>query len=281
VQRQEQLPRTSKKALARLLSSFKPDRTQEVVECCLRELVRYYRHSGVGRNCRGIVHQMNTPLQVLSFQLELLEQKSQEEPSLAAAADQAASGPEASGRHPQDRLRQCRQELENLRRLACTLVREGLHEEAEGPIYLDLNQLCQQELELFQANPFFKHEVKKDFSFGESLPPLYGHYIDFSQSFRNLIDNALEAMAGDEVRRLAVLTSLKDNHLVLEIGDSGSGVPPENLSRIFEPFFTTKGKDRAGLGLFLARRLLAPYGGKIQVTSRPGETWFSVRLPVS
>jgi hypothetical protein len=67
VQRQEPLTWASKKGLARLLSSFKPDRTQEVVECCLRELVRYYRHSGVGRNCCGIVHQMNTPLQVLSF----------------------------------------------------------------------------------------------------------------------------------------------------------------------------------------------------------------------
>jgi two-component system, NtrC family, sensor kinase len=282
VQRQEHLPRASKKALSRLLTSFEPDRSQEVVECCLRELVRYYRHSGVGRSCRGIVHQMNTPLQVLSLELELLEQKSQEEFQLLPASEpQAGAKLEALRSNRQHRFQQCRQELEKLQSFARTLAREGVHEESEGYVYLDLNQLCQEELELFQANPFFKHDVKKVFSFAADLPPLHGHYIDFSQSFRNLVDNALEAMAGAEARRLTVQTSVQDHQRVLHIGDSGSGIPREKLPLIFEPFFTTKGEDRAGLGLFMARRLLAPYGGKIQVASRPGETCFSVWLPIS
>jgi signal transduction histidine kinase len=66
----------------------------------------------------------------------------------------------------------------------------------------------------------------------------------------------------------------------VSIGDTGFGIPRENLSRIFEPFFTTRGKDRAGLGLFMARRLLAPYGAVVQADSRPGETWFTVSIPV-
>jgi hypothetical protein len=50
----------------------------EAMALCLAELVRYYRHSTVGRRCTGVIHNMNTPLQVISFQLELLEHKSQE-----------------------------------------------------------------------------------------------------------------------------------------------------------------------------------------------------------
>ena len=281
MQPREKLLRASKKALSGLLSAFEPYRAQEVVERSLRELVRFYRHSGVGQHCRGIVHQMNSPLQVLSFQLELLEQKSREElqvwPACAPAAAEELAAIQDYRLH---RFGQFRQELEHLQKLTRALGREGAHEENEGLVYLDLNQLYQQELELFEAQPFFKHEINKEFSFDDGLPPIYGHYIDFSQSFRNLIDNALEAMAGAKVRKLTVHTSLQNQQRLLFINDTGCGIPPENLPRIFEPFFTTKGADRAGLGLFMARRLLAPYGGKVEAASVPGDTWLTVSLPL-
>jgi two-component system NtrC family sensor kinase len=280
VQRQEKVPRASKKALVQLLSSFEPYRAQEAVERCLRELVRYYRHSGVGRRCRGIVHQMNTPLQVLSFHLELLELKSQEELEVLPVCEPQAAGKlKALGEYRRHKFGQFRTELEKLQKLTQTLGTEGIHEEEEGRVYLDLNQLYQQELELYLAQPFFKHEIKKEFSFDQGLPPIYGHYIDFSQSFRNLIDNALEAMVGVGRGKLLVHTAFRNNHRLLRVGDTGCGIAREHSAHIFEPFFTTKGPDRAGLGLFMARRLLAPYGGKIQAASVPGETWVTVSLP--
>lgn len=253
-------------------------------ERCLRELVRYYRHSSAGRRLAGIVHQMNTPLQVLSFQLELLQQKSQDELKyLRECCPGVAEKLLALCRHRLQKLEQFQEEVNHLQALARRLLQQGLHEEHPGSRYLDLNQIYQEELELYLAHPFFRHQVVKEYRFQEGLPLIYGDYLDFSQSFRNLVDNALEAMEGEARRQLTVETGFKEGCRVLRIRDTGVGIPPEILPRIFDPFYTTKGtkeEPRSGLGLFMARRLLSPYDGQIQVESRPGETRVTVRLPV-
>jgi signal transduction histidine kinase len=255
------------------------------LERSFQELVRYYRHSSVGRRCLDIVHQMNTPLQVLSFQLDLLEQKAQEELGLLTASLQADTDPLVILNHyRQAKFSQLRRELNRLQNLSRSLVLQGLHEDAQDKFPLDLNRLCRQELELYQADPFFKHRVTGEFHFQDGLPLFPGYYIDFSQSLRNLIDNSLEAMAGTDRRQLTVVTACQNQRIMLRIGDTGVGIPPAALPRIFEPFFTTKqipGRDRAGLGLFMVRRLLTPYQAEIRVDSDSGGTWMTVTFPVA
>jgi two-component system NtrC family sensor kinase len=269
------------------VSASRPDYApaDEVLERSFQELVRYYRHSSVGRRCLGIVHQMNTPLQVLSFQLDLLEQKAQEELDILSRSpladiDQLV----ALNRYRQEKFDQWRRELDHLQNFSRNLVLHGVHEDAQEKLPLDLNQVYRQELELYLAQPFFKHQVTKEFHLGDGLPLFSGHYIDFSQSFRNLVNNALEAMEGVDRRRLTVVTAFQDRRVLVRLGDTGVGIPPGVLPRIFEPFFTTKGTpggNRAGLGLFMVRRLLAPYQAEIRVDSAPGETWVSVSIPVA
>jgi signal transduction histidine kinase len=269
------------------VSSLPPDTSEgsEVLERSFKELVHYYRHSSVGRRCLGIVHQMNTPLQVLSFQLDLLEQKAQEELDLLAESPLADAEPLMTLNHSrQAKFSQLRQELNRLQGISRSLVLQGVHEDAREKFPLDINELCRQELELYQTTPFFKHQVTGEFHFQDSLPLFSGHYIDFSQSFRNLIDNSLEAMAGTERRQLTVVTACRDRRMILRIGDTGVGIPPADLPRIFQPFFTTKqtpGGDRAGLGLFMVRRLLTPYQAEIRVDSDAGGTWVTVSFPVA
>jgi len=257
----------------------------EFLALCLTELVRYYRHSSAGRRTGGIVHQMNTPLQVLSFQVELLEQKSlAEQKYLLHCPPAPAQELGALRDYRLEKIHQFRQELEKLQALTRRLFLQGVHEDHEELIPLDLNQVYLEELELYLAEPFFKHHLEKDFHLQAPLPAIFGHYLDFGQSFRNLVDNALEAMAGAPRPKLTVETRFHNGQRLLRIGDNGPGIPPEILPRLFEPFVTTKGtpaRPRAGLGLFMARRLLAPYGGQLQIDSRPGETWATVRLPVA
>jgi len=255
-----------------------------LISRCLTELVRYYRHSAVGRRCTGVIHNMNTPLQVISFQLDLLEQKAQEEAALLAGLTPAPPELQALYAYRSQKLQQLQTEVEHLRDMVLRLALQSVHEGQEGQCYLDLNQVFRDELELYLADLFFKHRVEKDFNFVSGLPPLYGHYIDFSQTLRNLVDNALEAMADSPRRLLTVTTLVEKNARVLRIGDTGTGIPPEAKSRLFEPFFTTKNTreaPRAGLGLFLTRRLLEPYQGEITIKSRPGQTWVTVYLPLS
>ncbi len=269
------------------VSSSAPDapKDSEVLERSLQELVRYYRHSSVGRRCLGIVHRMNTPLQVLSFQLDLLDQKAQEELSLLAASPLADTEPLVTLNHyRQAKFNQLQRELHRLQKITRSLVLQGVHEDAQEKFPLDLNQLCRHELELYQAQSFFKHQVTGEFHFQDALPLIPGHYIDFSQSFRNLVDNSLEAMAGTDRRVLTVVTACRNRRIMLRIGDTGVGIPPVSLPRIFHPFFTTRqtpGGDRAGLGLFMVHRLLNPYQAEIRVDSHSGGTWVTVSFPVA
>jgi len=258
-----------------------------VLERCFRELVRYYRHSSVGDRCLGIVHLMNTPLQVLSFQLDLLDQKAQEEldlltESLPANTDRLVT----LNHYRQAKFSQLRRELNRLQDMSRSLVLQGSHEDAMEKFPLDLNQLCRQELELYQADPFFKHQVTGEFHFQDGLPLFSGYYIDFSQGFRNLIDNSLEAMAGTDRRRLTVVTACRNRRIMLRIGDTGAGIPQDKLPFIFEPFYRVKGKDErhrgSGLGLTFCKKIMESHGGEIGATSKEGEgTTFMLKFPAS
>ena len=105
------------------------------------------------------------------------------------------------------------------------------------------------------------------------------HAAELNQVWTNLIDNALDAMGGDGILRLA--TRLDGDDVVVEITDTGPGIPPEVLDRVFEPFRTTKDVGSGtGLGLDISRRIVIErHGGRIDFESRPGSTAAVVRLP--
>jgi signal transduction histidine kinase len=251
------------------------------LKLALAELVKYYRHSGAGRLVAGIVHQMNSPLQVLSFQLELLEQKAREELEiLGGRPSPAAARLLPLHNYRREKLCQCRAEIDRLHSLARRLVRQGIHEDTQDKQPLNLNELIEEELTLYQANPFFKHQVRREWRLKPGLPLVYGHYLDFSQSWRNLLDNALQALEEVERREVQVVTAYEDRRLTLALGDTGLGIPPEVRPWLFQPFVTTK-QGHAGLGLFMAQRLLAPYGAEIRVERLDGVTWVKVAMPAA
>jgi signal transduction histidine kinase len=114
--------------------------------------------------------------------------------------------------------------------------------------------------------------------YDRTLPKIYGNVGELNQVWTHLIDNALDAMP--EGGRLTVRTARDVDGIVIEVGDTGIGISPDDLSRIFDPFFTTKDPGAGlGLGLDTARRILAKHGGLVHVSSKAGDTRFQVRLP--
>jgi two-component system NtrC family sensor kinase len=73
----------------------------------------------------------------------------------------------------------------------------------------------------------------------------------------------------------------KANRVVIEVGDTGQGIPPEDMSKIFEPFFTTKEVGKGtGLGLAVCYGIVSEHSGRLSVRSNPGKgTTFSIFLP--
>jgi signal transduction histidine kinase len=122
-------------------------------------------------------------------------------------------------------------------------------------------------------------QVVKDYD--RSLPAIPAYAAELNQVWTNLIDNALGAMPDGGT--LTLRTRRDGDHLVVEIGDTGVGIPPEVRPRIFEPFFTTKPVgEGTGLGLDISYRIVVnKHHGDIRVDSVPGSTVFHVYLPLS
>ena len=121
--------------------------------------------------------------------------------------------------------------------------------------------------------------VVKDFD--RSLPPIPAYPAELNQVWTNLIDNAVSAMDGHGT--LTVRTARDNDRVLVEIGDTGPGIPREIRERIFEPFFTTKPVgEGTGLGLDISYRIVVTrHHGDLRVESEPGDTRFQVRLPIT
>ncbi|RUR73765.1 ATP-binding protein [Chlorogloeopsis fritschii PCC 9212] len=117
-------------------------------------------------------------------------------------------------------------------------------------------------------------------NYDRTLPRICAYASELNQVWTNLIDNAIDAMDGKG--DLTISTCKDNNCLVVEIADTGIGIPEAIQSRIFEPFFTTKGVGKGtGLGLEITYRIVVNrHKGDIHVESKPGDTRFRVRLPI-
>ncbi|TFV88782.1 ATP-binding protein [Blastococcus sp. CT_GayMR16] len=117
--------------------------------------------------------------------------------------------------------------------------------------------------------------------YDRSLPQVPAYAGELNQVWTNLIVNALDAMAGQGT--LTLRTARDGDCALVEIADTGPGIPEELRRRVFEPFFTTKPVGQGtGLGLDVSFRIVVKrHGGDLRVTSTPGDTRFQVLLPLT
>jgi signal transduction histidine kinase len=122
-------------------------------------------------------------------------------------------------------------------------------------------------------------KVVKDYDC--SLPKIPAYAAELNQVWTNLIDNAVDAMRRSGT--LTLHTARDGEQLLVEIRDTGPGVPDNMHQQIFEPFFTTKPVgEGTGLGLDVSWRIVVNrHGGSMRVISEPGDTRFQVRLPLT
>lgn len=112
------------------------------------------------------------------------------------------------------------------------------------------------------------------------VPEVWCNADEMTQVWVNLVDNAIYAMAGEGI--LAISVTQQAEYVVVDVRDSGGGISPEIQDQIFDPFFTTKPRgEGSGLGLDIVHRIVQSHAGDITVTSQPGQTTFTVRLPWS
>ena len=124
-------------------------------------------------------------------------------------------------------------------------------------------------------------DVERDYA--DDLPRIEAIPGELNQVWTNLIDNAIDAMGGHGTLRISARPAEDGHGVVVDIADTGHGMPPDVRPGGFEPFFTTKdGGGGRGLGLDISRRIIVErHRGEIAIESEPGRTVMSVRLPLS
>lgn len=124
--------------------------------------------------------------------------------------------------------------------------------------------------------------VEVERNYDSELPRISAYGSELNQVWTALIENALDALAETtHGGKLKLTCRLEGEMMLVEIWDTGPGIPPELQDRIFEPFFTTKAPGQGlGLGLDNAMRIVRKHRGHLSVRSDPGSTCFRVRLPL-
>jgi signal transduction histidine kinase len=115
--------------------------------------------------------------------------------------------------------------------------------------------------------------------YADDIPRIEAIPGELNQVWTNLIDNAIDAMEGKGTLRVTARPD--DDHVIVEVADTGPGMTPDVQDRAFEPFFTTKDVGKGtGLGLDISRRIVVDrHHGEILIASQPGQTVMTVRLP--
>jgi two-component system NtrC family sensor kinase len=243
----------------------------------LGKFVERYRDSEAGRLVKGVVHNMNNLLHTMSMQVELLKRRLV---NLAKIDD-----PE---KFDQEKVRclskidEVTGEMARLNDMIRTMVSKGIHDEANDPGPVDLSALLAEEIAIHDADMFFKHKVEKKTDLAPDLPSVYGFHVDFAQALGAVIQNSLDAMQTSEQRQLSISTRQENGSVLVSITDTGCGLPNGGSeARLFEPFFTTKeaAEGHAGLGLYVAKTLLAAYGGEITASRSEGGTTVCISVP--
>ena len=221
--------------------------------------------ASVGLLTAGIAHEINNPLFVITGYVDVIRQMAD---SGAVSADELG---EIVGK-----LETASQSIVKLVSGIKTYVR--IEDAAPAPI--DLNSAIQESLDLVSFL-YRQDHITLEIDFARGHPVILGNLGRLQQVLMNLLSNARDAMETSEEKIITVRTREADRAVVLEISDTGCGIPPDRLERVFARGYTTKpvGKG-SGMGLNLVRQMIRDMQGEIDVASGPGGgTTFRVTFP--
>jgi signal transduction histidine kinase len=234
-------------------------RERSLAENQHRQSEHRQRLETVGTLAGGIAHDVNNQLMAILGQLDLVRGQLPPDHPALRRLDRS-----------EEAARRCAQMIRSL--LAFT------HNAKPEVRPVDLNHLVEDSATLMGRVLGGLVDLKLDLE--PNLPLVIAEPIELEQVLMNLAVNARDAMPGGGTLRIATRQG-QDSRLILEVEDSGSGIPQEVLPHIFEPFFTTKeiGKG-TGLGLSMVHGIIKAHQGTITVNSREGQgTLFRITLP--
>ena len=231
-------------------------------------MLQSHKLASLGELTAGIAHEINNPLATIDTLQTLIR-------------DLASTSPisEEDRQEIMDSAAKIGQQVAR-----CKVITQGLLKFSRmvdaPPEEVDLSQLLEELVTITKTRA--KVENVALHLEMENLPKIWACAAHLQQIFANLINNALDAVAGREKPLVRVKAWRQDDKVIVSVEDNGCGIPPQDIPRIFTPFFTTKPPGKGtGLGLAICHGLVQNMGGEIRVESAVGlGTRFTVLIPI-
>ena len=235
-------------------------------------LVRSERLAATGQLAASIAHEINSPLQAVTFMLSAIGERWENEKELMECICIL-----------QGAFRSIRETVKNL----LDLNRPGKDEKQQT----DVNRVIEKTIDLVQTQ-LKKSDVTLHADLSPRIPGLTASPQGLNHVFLNLFNNAIEVMTGiskphegetglTRRREINVKTNLGKGHVVIKVTDNGPGIPKEDLEHIFDPFYTRKKKMGLGVGLSVCHDIVNGHGGTITAENGPeGGAVFTITLPL-
>jgi PAS domain S-box-containing protein len=239
------------------------------------QLMRSERLAATGQLAASVAHEINSPLQAIVLQLDIIENKYKgDEKILDNNEFNLMTG--AVGN--------IRDTVQNL----LDLNRSGQEEKQPA----NVNEIIEKTFKLSRSH-LMKNKVKVNLELTSNVPIITASPQQLSQVFLNLIKNSIEAMSGESGRRssresrtsiggeIYIKTNIENEDIVIEFSDIGPGILEEDLVHIFDPFYTGKKKMGTGVGLSICNGIIKSHDGNITAKNSPeGGAVFTITLPV-
>jgi signal transduction histidine kinase len=240
-------------------------RVRETLFAMQRDLSHAERLALSGRMMAEVAHELGTPLHSVMGHLELLRE------DLPAGVLTASAS---------RRLLVMESQLRRLTEIIAQLL-DLTQRNPEPPAEIDARRLVRDTVELVQP-AVAAAGLTLTVADAAAVPALSGRRGQLQQVVLNLLTNALDATPPGGAIHVSTSAAPGGAEVVLEVRDTGSGIPAHEQKRIFDPFFTTKAPGSGtGLGLFISAQIVADHGGHIEVSSEEGAgSAFRVMLPV-
>lgn len=252
------------------------------------QLVQSERIHQLGQLVAGVIHELNNPLTIVNANLHVLDEYVTQLSKLITLYEAAGVKNAEIDAYVQEIdleyvqqdlpriLTSCQEGANRARTLVDELRRFSIANSPEiGPV--DLKGILNSTVRLVESSYRQKVEFKLEI---EKLPPVMGITGQIQQVLMNLLINACQAIKEKGV--ISIRSREEDGCAVIEVQDTGEGIPADVLPRIFEPYFSTKSPtDGTGLGLPISKRIVEKHGGRLEVVSLPGKgTTFTIVLPI-
>lgn len=236
---------------------------QKKLEKTQVQLLQAEKMASLGKLAAGVAHQLNNPLGGISLFTKLILEEYELENKI------------------KDDLNRI---LKDAKRCSDT-VKELLEFARQTSQFMkpcDINKAITRTLFLLENQALFQNIVTEN-DLNPDLPMVKADIQQLNHMFMNIILNAAQAMEGKGKLILKTFLSPDNNHVCIEITDTGPGIPEDIKSNIFEPFFTTKEEGKGtGLGLSIVYGIVENHNGTIHVTSEAGKgTSFHIELPLN